>query len=247
VTIGLAFAARGCELWYLEWRNVQRLANINTGEVKFEITHSRAKSTGVPTVHTAFISGKLEVAVLDAYEACFQLADRNGRYFRKLNYSKSGNRIIGTTIKVGKNPLMATTKRIATYLGKEDATLYTGHSIRRTSTTICAESGMTLPQIKLVTGHKSDTIVQEYIDQSSTMKQRAADILSLDGPQTDSDGIAIRKRTRDDSPNPHTVTRSVEKRVPSGSATIVYNINFTGCTNVECKQLVLKSRFLLHF
>ena len=71
---------------------------------------------------------------------------------------------------------------------------------------------MTVPQIKLVTGHKSDTIVQGYIDQSSTMKQRTADILSLDGPQTDSDGIPIRKRTRDDSPLPHTVMRSIEKR-----------------------------------
>jgi hypothetical protein len=46
----------------------------------------------------------------------------------------------------------ATPKRMAIALHLEDPKLYTGHAFRRTSATLCAESGMTVAEIKLVTG-----------------------------------------------------------------------------------------------
>jgi len=65
-------------------------------------------------------------------------------------------------------------KRIATMLGLENAANFTGHCWRRTATTFCAESGLTIPQMKQVTGHKSDTVVQGYIDRTELMKRKAA-------------------------------------------------------------------------
>jgi len=38
---------------------------------------------------------------------------------------------------------------------------------------------MTLPQIKSTTGHKSDTVVQGYIDNSMVQKRISADALSV--------------------------------------------------------------------
>ena len=56
--------------------------------------------------------------------------------------------------------------RVATILGLKKPELYTGHTFRRTAITMCASKGMTLSEIKLISGHKSDTVAQKYIDQS---------------------------------------------------------------------------------
>lgn len=80
---------------------------------------------------------------------------------------------------VGKNTLANFGKDIARLLGKEDWEGYSGHCWRRTSATFCAESGFSLPEIKNVTGHKSDTAVQGYIDSSTRMKRKAAGALSV--------------------------------------------------------------------
>jgi len=40
---------------------------------------------------------------------------------------------------------------------------------------------MTLPQIKSTTGHKSDTVVQGYIDNSMVQKRTSADALTVSG------------------------------------------------------------------
>jgi len=44
---------------------------------------------------------------------------------------------------------------------------------------VCADAGMTLPQIKSTTGHKSDSVVQGYIDNSMVQKKTSADALSV--------------------------------------------------------------------
>ena len=56
---------------------------------------------------------------------------------------------------------------------------------------------MTLSEIKLISGHKSDTVAQKYIDQKSVMKQRASDELSIGGLQVGEDGEVLRKRSRE--------------------------------------------------
>ena len=90
---------------------------------------------------------------------------------------------------------------------------------------------MTLPQIKLVTGHKSETVAQKYIDQSTIMKQQASDVLSLGGLQKDRDGHQLRKRKTldedsNDTPLASTKIRQQERSSTGGSARIIYNMNF---------------------
>ena len=82
---------------------------------------------------------------------------------------------------IGHNVTAKTGVRIATKLGLNNPELYTGHTFRRTYATICAEGGMQLAAIKQITGHKSDTVAQRYIDHSDHMKQGGADVLSLGG------------------------------------------------------------------
>ena len=52
-----------------------------------------------------------------------------------------------------------------------------------------ADAGFSVPQIKRVTGHKSDTFVQGYIDQSLAFKRTASDALAVESS----------KRPRDES------------------------------------------------
>ena len=52
--------------------------------------------------------------------------------------------------------------------------------MRRTSITHAADKGLSLPQIKAISGHKSDTVVQSYISKSDAMRTLAARALSLD-------------------------------------------------------------------
>ena len=73
-------------------------------------------------------------------------------------------------------PLYAT--EIATWLGKENPKKYKGHSFRRTAVTWCAESAMSVSNIKLVSGHTSDNVVQRYVNNTTTMKLNAAQALS---------------------------------------------------------------------
>jgi len=83
---------------------------------------------------------------------------------------------------VGKNTISTYGKRIATMLRLENPDGYTGHCWRRTATTLCAEAGLSIPQMKAVTGHRSDTVLQGYIDNSILMKRKAADAISTSRP-----------------------------------------------------------------
>ena len=69
-----------------------------------------------------------------------------------LRYGIDGTQIIRTGRNIGHNTTAKAGIRIATRLGLQNPELYTGHTFRRTAATLCAESGMTLPEIKLLTG-----------------------------------------------------------------------------------------------
>ena len=65
---------------------------------------------------------------------------------------------------------MSLPRRIATYLNLENVEKYTGHAIRRTSTTWLAENGASTTLIQNFGGWKSASVAQEYIDKSDAMK-----------------------------------------------------------------------------
>ena len=153
--IALSFAARGVEAAGITWENVSRTIDSVTKESQITIRYKRTKTTGVPETLVALISGRLETKALEEYESCFATAEKTGRYFRKLVCTASGTAITATKQNIGHNTTAKTGVRIANRLGLDSPGLYTGHTFRRTAATICAESGMTLPEIKLVTGKKS--------------------------------------------------------------------------------------------
>ena len=56
---------------------------------------------------------------------------------------------------------------------------YAGHSLRRGFATSAALAGANLEEIKRTTRHKSDKIVQEYLDDAKLVKKNAARKLDL--------------------------------------------------------------------
>ena len=148
----ISFAARGIEGTSINFENVTKPIQISTGETQFKITYLRAKTKGVPETAYTLITGATEVKIINDYEHCYRVEDRKGRYFRMLKYGGDGTRIMATAKNIGHNTTAKTGIRIANRLELENPELYTGHIFRRTAATICAESGMTLPEIKLVTG-----------------------------------------------------------------------------------------------
>ena len=127
-----------------------------------------------PNLFTKYNTGTLEVAALNNYINCFPTERRVGRFFRKLTVKSTGG-FCSTEQVIGKNTTAKYGKEIANLLHLEAPDSYTGHTWRRTSITFMANAGMSLPQIKSVSGHKSDTVVQGYIDKSEHMQTITAE------------------------------------------------------------------------
>jgi hypothetical protein len=91
---------------------------------------------------------------------------------------------------------------------------------------MCADAGFTLPQIKAVTGHKSDTVVQSYIDNSKRQKLAAALAVSTDRllPAEERENFAMNSSSSSAASVP---PRVISASAPSGA---VFHINLTGCT-----------------
>ncbi len=117
--------------------------------------------------------------VLDDYFNCFLEEDRQGRFFRKLNFLKKENKIVGCKVVVGKNTLRNYPKQIALRLGLPNHSKFTSHSLKRSGITFMANSGMNVNEIKRHTGHKSDKVVEGYVYNSLLQKRKASDALCV--------------------------------------------------------------------
>ena len=93
----------------------------------------------------ALITGKIEVDCLKLYLSTFESGMKDaadGRLWCKLTFTKQG-KLVAAKQKVGKNTIAEYGKDIAKYLQLPEPEKYTGHFIRRTVTTLAAESGLT--------------------------------------------------------------------------------------------------------
>ncbi|KAJ8913815.1 hypothetical protein NQ315_002721 [Exocentrus adspersus] len=84
-------------------------------------------------------------------------------HFLFLNYQRGKY----TIQRVGINKLAAMGKQIALFLNLKDAhgsRLYTGHTFRRSSATICVSGGGDILDVKKIGGWKSTAIAEGYID-----------------------------------------------------------------------------------
>lgn len=89
---------------------------------------------------------------------------KTNRFFQNYQKGKCTAQAIGIN-KFGNMP-----KEIATFFGLPDAECYTGHSFRRTSATLLADSGANLTSLKRLGGWKSDKVAESYIGDSLNNK-----------------------------------------------------------------------------
>jgi hypothetical protein len=181
--IAIGFAGRGIECFDMDWEKILR-TTMDDGSHRYIIHFARAKQTGPSSgMESMPIVGLDEVAILDEYVTCFLLEKRHGRFFRKL---KGITKIESTEQVIGKSTTAKYGKIIAGQLGLKDSEGYTGHTWRRTAITWAADSGLSLPQIKILSGHKSDTAVQGYIDRSVPMQNLVSSAVTVNPVQSTS-------------------------------------------------------------
>lgn len=114
------------------------------------IAYRRSKQKGVPKTYHMHITGDLEVGIVKRYKALFAVGD-DGVFLRKLSWTKECG-LKATLAPMGKNTVAEAGRRCAIYIGLESPKSYTGHCWRRAAATRLAEKGVTLAEIKLVTG-----------------------------------------------------------------------------------------------
>ena len=185
----VANAGRECEIHPIEWKSVKRVKQGTASEWTFK--YYRAKKSGVMEEKTARITGELANNIVDTYVECFPMTIRRGRFFRKLQLKDSS--IVGTNRNVGINTLSNYGKNLASLIGLAHPEKYTGHCWRRTSIRIMAEHGCTLPQMKAITGHRSDMVLQDYISNSRNMQYAGNDALTIGSSAT----TVVTKRKRE--------------------------------------------------
>ncbi len=202
-------------MFEIEWSDIERLVSKND-QVRYSVSFERRKNRGTKQKDYHLIIGEYEVAVMEEYFSCFAPEKRRGRFFRKL--LSNDHTISGSEIKIGKNKASDIGKYVAEVLKLLVPEKYTGHCWRRTATTILANKGLTLPQIKTMTGHLSDTVVQGYIDKSTVMKELGATALSVGDSSTKQRCSRPRADESEDEHSPPSKKR----------ASININLNFSG-------------------
>jgi len=224
--IALGCAARNCEMNKMTWESVSESRSSNNGELFFEVSFYRAKPNGPKIKMSANIKGDLEVQAIMEYRQCFSSEKRNGKFFKKL-VTKEGI-IQGNNVNIGKNMLKNYGKAIAKWMNKDDFNNYTGHCFRRTSATLAADHGLTLPQIKTLTGHKSDSVAQQYIDRSNVQLDLVNEAVSMAGNKRSRDEVDSspqRKRVK----QPQQASSSSSSRpLQSNQPRTQIDLNFAG-------------------
>lgn len=100
------------------------------------------------------ILSKTSIGIIRRYIALRPTNSPTARFF----ILQRGNRCFGQPI--GKNTIALMPRRIASFLNLENPNSYTGHSFRRSSTTMAADAGATLEEMKRFYYWKSNTVVE---------------------------------------------------------------------------------------
>jgi integrase len=207
VSIGLAMAGRKCEVVDVRVGDVVRVVDEN-GFVTYHLYFDRTKNTSARDTDRdmCVVACPKGVSAIEKYVALrpagpLDFAQKKMRFFRKIATTKGGKMSIGWKAQnIGKGPCSEVTKKgknarsyliflhikltllfytVAALLGKDNSNDYTSHCLRRTAITMGANAGMTMPQLKAMSGHKSDASCEGYIAKSMPMKMHAANALSL--------------------------------------------------------------------
>lgn len=222
---------------------IQELTNItvkdieNHGQmllVKIPITKNKIPRSF--TIHGPFYE------IVKKYESLRSPKAKNDRFF--LNYQNGKC----TCQPIGINKFGSMPKEIAKFLDLADAESYTGHSFRRTSATLLANSGADIMTLKRHGGWRSNNVAESYVEDSiQNKKEICAKItkrIKLDSearptgetPSTSNDWIS--PTYTNNEPSQITIQHesisvnnlSDETAMPSKTV----NYNFTHCTFTNC-------------
>ncbi|KAJ8917055.1 hypothetical protein NQ315_012974, partial [Exocentrus adspersus] len=84
-----------------------------------------------------------------------------------------------TTQHVGINTILKTFSKVASFLGLPDPESFTGHGMRRSSTTLLANAGGDITTVKRHGGWKSTTVAENYIEESLSSKMAIAEKIQV--------------------------------------------------------------------
>jgi hypothetical protein len=166
--ISLALAGRGKESYNVLTEDVTRVQD-EEGKVSYQISFDLVKqlTTTSSDRSMAVVTGHLEVRTLDAYialhpEGLLDAVQKKTKFFRRINKPTAQGKLkmSWSAQNIGAATLAALARDIAKRLELENWMQFSGHAWRRTAITFGVNAGMTLPQIKSLSGHHSDTVVQ---------------------------------------------------------------------------------------
>ena len=165
--IGLCGALRCGELLNLQFEDISDCEDHIL--ITIRVSKTDKKKKGFVFVALASENSNLcPVTLYRNYKAL--VANPTGKFFRQFHKKKF------TAQHRGKNFFGNAPKEIAAFLKypEDQCKFFTGHAFRRTSATLCADSGASLIDLKRIGRWKSDSVATGYIEESEYFKKKAA-------------------------------------------------------------------------
>lgn len=171
---GLAGACRREELTKMSLDDIDDKGNVLVVKIPDSKNH---------TCRTFVVSNEVNNGIfLSLYRKYARLRKPETPHRRFFVYFKNG---LCTVQCVGVNTFGKMPSNIASYLNLPNPELYTGHSFRRSSATILANSGEDITNIKRLGGWKSTSVAEGYLEDSTTHKKNMSNkILFISSPST---------------------------------------------------------------
>jgi integrase len=128
---------------------------------------------------------------------------------------------------VGKNTFSSIPKKIADFLKLPNSALYTGHSFRRSSATLLADTGADLLSLKRHGGWSSSSVAEGYIDECLTNKVEVANKILRGIPR---EGAS---KSRSPMSIPATVTTTSKNKSHAVDISSIGGLTINNCQNVK--------------
>lgn len=164
--LGIAGACRSDELCKLTMENVKHKNNNDI--IIVTIPDSKNGMSRTFTI-TSCPGSVCHLEIVKKYITIrLEVKTDNSRFFMRYQSGRCCNQ------PVGKNTISTIPNKIAQFLNLENPKTYTGHSFRRTSATLLANTGVDVLAIKRHGGWKSATIAESYVADSLCNKNEVA-------------------------------------------------------------------------
>ncbi|KAK5647242.1 hypothetical protein RI129_000573 [Pyrocoelia pectoralis] len=170
MVLGVAGACRTDELYHLNYEDVEIKPDV--GIVKILQSKNKIPRSFVVTGCSETVNW---LKILEKYMKLRPSNTKESKFFLRYGNGKCVRQV------VGKHTLSAIPMKIAKFLNLNHCKDYTGHSFRRTSATLLANSGSDVLSLKRHGGWKSNTVAEGYVGDSLTHKVHAANSISYGG------------------------------------------------------------------